>query len=75
MSFQGYLRNIQAQTGMTPADFRNRAEEKGLTRDRLLRADAKATEVVNWLKTDYALGHGHAMAIHALLKGAKTEES
>jgi len=29
----------------------------------------KATQVTDWLKADFALGHGHAMAIYALLKG------
>jgi Domain of unknown function (DUF4287) len=28
---------------------------------------------VQWLKDDFELGHGHAMAIFALLKGAKKE--
>jgi hypothetical protein len=70
MTFKGYMRNIEAKTGLTPADFRTRAE---FTKDGQLRADVKATEVVNWLKADFALGHGHAMAIYALLKGVKTE--
>ena len=73
MTFKGYMRNIEAKTGLTPADFRTRAEAKGFTKDGQLRADVKATEVVNWLKADFALGHGHAMAIYALLKGVKTE--
>lgn len=60
---------------MSPADFRRAAEEKGFTWGGKLRADVKATEVVNWLKAEYALGHGHAMATYALLKGTKTEES
>jgi hypothetical protein len=28
-------------------------------------------EVVNWLKKDFNLGHGHAMAIYAVFKGIK----
>ena len=74
MTFKGYMRNIEAKTGLTPADFRARAEAKGFTRDGKLSADVKATEVVNWLKADFALGHGHAMAIYALLKGVKNED-
>jgi hypothetical protein len=31
----------------------------------------KAGEIVQWLKADFDLGHGHAMAIVALLKGKK----
>jgi hypothetical protein len=34
-----------------------------------LRPGVKPMQVVNWLKTDHGLGHGHAMAIVALLKG------
>jgi len=75
MSFQSYLKNIQAKTGMSPADYRARAEEKGFTEGRTLRDRVKTTDVVNWLKDEHALGHGHAMAIYALLKGAKTETS
>jgi hypothetical protein len=33
----------------------------------------KAGAVVAWLKADFALGHGHAMAIVALLKGKKDD--
>ena len=38
-----------------------------------LRPEIKAGEVVTWLKEDFGLGHGHAMAIVAILKGAKKE--
>ena len=73
MSFQAYLDNIQAKTGKSPADFRRLAETKGFTERGQLRAGVKATEIVNWLKTDFQLGHGHAMAIVCLLQGKKTE--
>lgn len=53
-AFQSYLDNIRAKTGLTPADFKRLAKEKGLT---------KASEVVAWLKADYGLGYGHAGAI------------
>jgi hypothetical protein len=33
----------------------------------------KAGAIVKWLKVDFQLGHGHAMAIFALLKGTKRE--
>src|SRR6478735_5950008 len=33
----------------------------------------KAGEIVAWLKKDFALGHGHSMAIFALFKGIKKE--
>jgi hypothetical protein len=69
MSFQAYLDNIEAKTGKSPADFKRLATEKGFMRSGRLRAEVKAGEVVSWLKEDFALGHGHAMAVVALLKG------
>lgn len=75
MSFQGYLRNIEAKTGKTPADFRALARRKGFTQDGRLATGVKAGAIVKWLKEDFQLGHGHAMAIYALLKGSKTEDS
>jgi hypothetical protein len=68
MSFQAYLDNIQAKTGKTPADFKKLAEKKGL-----LKPGVKAGQIVAWLKEDFDLGHGHAMAIYALLSGKKNE--
>ncbi len=73
MSFQAYLTNIQAKTGKSPADFRALAEKKGFTRDGQLAPGIKAGAIVTWLKEDFELGHGHAMAIVALLKGSKSE--
>lgn len=69
MSFQAYLDNIEAKTGKSPADFKRLASEKGFMLKGKLRAEIKAGTVVSWLKEDFALGHGHAMAIVALLKG------
>jgi hypothetical protein len=69
MSFQAYLDNIQAKTGQSPADWKRLAEKQGFATKGKLRPDVKAMQVVNWLKADYGLGHGHAMAIVALLKG------
>jgi hypothetical protein len=73
MSFQGYLNTIKAKTGKGPADFRSIAEEKGFTQNGELKV--KAGDITNWLKNDFELGHGHAMAIYALLKGIKNEDS
>lgn len=75
MSYQAYLTNIQAKTGQSPADFRALAEKKGFTQNGQLAAGAKAGAIVKWLKEDFQLGHGHAMAIYALLKGSKREDS
>lgn len=75
MSFQAYLDNIKAKTGKGPDDFKRLAAQKGYTENGALRVDIKAGEIVTWLKQDFELGHGHAMAIVALLKGSKGERS
>ena len=75
MSFQTYLANIKTQTGKTAADFRALAEQKGFTEDGKMKKDVKAGSIVQWLKDDFDLGHGHAMAIYALLSGKKSEDS
>ncbi len=64
MSFQAYLDNIQAKTGKSPDEIKALALAKGLTPDRV-----KATAITDWLKADFGLGHGHAMAIVAYLRG------
>ena len=73
MSFQAYLNNIQTKTGQSPADFRRLADGKGYLADGKLRGDVKAGTIIEWLKSDFGLGHGHAMAVVALLKGMKKE--
>jgi hypothetical protein len=75
MSFQAYLNNIEAKTGKSAADFRKLAARKGFTQNGKIKATVKAGEIVKWLKDDFDLGHGHAMAIYALLKGMKSEEN
>ena len=69
MSFQAYIDNIKAKTGKTPADFKKLAEKKGFITGGKINPVIKATEITNWLKTDFDLGHGHAMAIYATFKG------
>jgi hypothetical protein len=73
MSFQAYLDNIQKKTGKGPDDFRRIAEQKGFLQNGELKPSVKAGDVVQWLKNDFELGHGHAMAIYALFKGIKKE--
>jgi len=63
MSFQAYLDNIKTKTGKTPDDFKQQLEKEGR-----LDPAMKATELVNWLKEKYGLGHGHSMAIWAVFK-------
>ncbi len=72
MSFQAYIDNIKAKTGKTPADFKEMAEKKEFIVNGQLNPKIKATEITNWLKDEFELGHGHAMAINATFKG-KTE--
>jgi hypothetical protein len=69
MSFQAYLDNIKAKTGKSPDDFKKLAETKGFLQKGKLNPAIKATEITDWLKKDFDLGHGHAMAIYALFKG------
>lgn len=69
MSFQAYLDNIETKTGKTPNEFIALAKEKGFT------TDTKAGEIAAWLKEEYGLGHGHAMAmVHVIKNGAKISE-
>ena len=58
MSFQAYLDTVYSKTGKTPADFALLATQQGLT---------KHGELIAWLKNDFALGHGHANAVVAVL--------
>ena len=49
------------------------AAAKGFTGASGLAPGVKAGAIVDWLKADFGLGLGHAMAIVALLKGAKKQ--
>ncbi len=66
MSFQAYIDNIKAKTGKTPEDFEIIARRKGL-----LEPGVKTGQIVEWLKKDFGLGHGHAMAIVVTLQRVK----
>ena len=69
MSFQAYLDNIELKTGKTPNEFVELAKDKGFN------AETKAGEIITWLKQDFELGHGHAMAlVHVIKTGAKIGE-
>lgn len=71
MSFQGYLTNIEAKTGRSPDQFRQWGMERGFSTSQGIAEGVKASAIVAALKSEFGLGHGHAMAIVALLKGAK----
>lgn len=65
MSFQAYLDNIEAKTGLTPRQFIELAHERGLDAP-----GTKAGDILTWLKDDYELGRGHGMAlVHVITKG------
>ncbi|EEI89630.1 hypothetical protein HMPREF0765_4777 [Sphingobacterium spiritivorum ATCC 33300] len=72
MSFQTYLENIEAKTGKSPEDLQALATEKGFLENGKLKPDVKAAQIIEWLKADFDLGHGHAMSIYAYFKGKRS---
>lgn len=73
MSFQAYLDTIQKKTGKTPDDLRVLGRERGWTQGDTLATGVKPMAIVAALKDELGLGHGHAMAVVALLKGHRQE--
>ncbi|MCS5719374.1 DUF4287 domain-containing protein [Herbiconiux sp. CPCC 205763] len=70
MSFQAYLDTIEDKTGLTPRQLLDIADSKGLSDP-----DVKAGQILDWLKTDYALGRGHGMAlVHVIKKGPRIDK-
>ena len=66
MSFQAYLDNIEERTGKTPNEFIALAQERGFTDP-----STKAGTIVAWLKDEFGIGRGHAMAlVHVIKHGA-----
>ncbi|WP_166983056.1 DUF4287 domain-containing protein [Paramicrobacterium fandaimingii] len=64
MSFQKYLDNIEAKTGLTPRQLIDRAAERSFG------PGTKAGPILEWLRDDYDLGRGHGMAlVHVITKG------
>jgi uncharacterized protein DUF4287 len=69
MSFQAYLDNIETKTGKTPNELVALARQKGYDTP-----DTKAGTIVDWLKEDFELGRGHAMAlVHVIKKGPQID--
>ncbi|WP_404386180.1 DUF4287 domain-containing protein [Knoellia locipacati] len=62
MSFQAYLDAIEKQTGKTPQELLELAQAQGFG------PDTKAGVIVDWLKADVGLGHGHAMAFTQVVR-------
>ena len=71
MSFQAYMDNIKTKTGKSPDDFKKLAEKEGFLQKGKLNPALKATQITDWLKKEFELGHGHAMAVYATFKGKK----
>ena len=71
MSFQAYIDNVEAKTGKSPDELIVLATEKGLAADGDLASGVKAGAVIDWLKQDFDLDHGHAMSIVAWIKGKR----
>lgn len=72
MSFQAYLDNVEAKTGQSAEQLKSIAIDKGLADDNGLAPGIKATAIIDWLKQDFDLGHGHAMSIVAYIKGKRS---
>ncbi|WP_439569467.1 DUF4287 domain-containing protein [Sphingopyxis sp.] len=72
MSFQAYLDNVEAKTGKSADDLKTLAIAKGLADPNGLAPGIKPGAVIDWLKADFDLGHGHAMSIVAYLKGKRS---
>jgi hypothetical protein len=63
MTFQAYIDTIKAKTGKTPEELKELMDKAGV-----YNPDMKAGELVDWLKKEFDLGHGHSMAVWAWFK-------
>jgi Domain of unknown function (DUF4287) len=70
MSFQAYLDKVEEKTGLTPRQLLELAIDKGYDDPAV-----KAGVIVDWLKADYDLGRGHAMAMVHVIKNGPTISS
>ena len=66
MSYQAYLDAIEAKTGKTPQQLLDEAAELGYG------PETKSTVLIKWLKNEYGVGRGHAMALYGVLKNGPT---
>ncbi len=68
MSFQAYLDAVETKTGLTPRQLLDLATERGYG------PGTKATPIIEWLRDDFGLGRGHAMAmVHVITKGDRID--
>ncbi|OHC99395.1 MAG: hypothetical protein A2885_22335 [Sphingopyxis sp. RIFCSPHIGHO2_01_FULL_65_24] len=72
MSFQAYIDNVEAKTGKSADALKVIAIDKGLADADGPAPGVKAGAIIDWLKQDYDLGHGHAMSIVAWIKGKRS---
>jgi hypothetical protein len=70
VSFQAYLDSIEEKTGLTPRRLVELAKDKGLDDPA-----TKAGAIIDWLKVDYDLGRGHAMALVHVIRNGGTHPS
>ena len=69
MSFKAYLDAIEKKTGQTPRQLLELARARGYD------SSTKAGEIVDWLKEDFGLGRGHAMAmVHVIKNGPQISD-
>jgi hypothetical protein len=70
MSFQAYIDAVEKKTGKIPSELLAEAQAKGFG------PETKAMEIVGWLKEEYAVGHGHAMAFsHVVRNGVRISDT
>jgi hypothetical protein len=62
MSYQAYLDAIETKTGKTPQELLDEAGARGYG------PSTRAAEVLTWLRDEYGVGRGHAMALYGVLK-------
>jgi hypothetical protein len=69
VSFQAYLDGLEKKTGRTPRELIDLASSRGFD------ATAPAGEIVQWLKDDFGVGRGHAMAlVHVIKNGPQISD-
>lgn len=63
MSFQSYITNIEQKTGKSLDEIILQIQHSNI-----LTESKKPMEIINYIKSEFDLGLGHARAIYAVLK-------
>jgi hypothetical protein len=63
MSFQAYLDALETKSGRTPRELLALAAERGLQGP-----STRSAPVIDWLRDDYGIGRGHAVALLHVIK-------